>query len=132
MLALASRHPSVVGRFGLLLVPLLLSGLLVACETNVATAPRSGLSNAANGPNGKNAPVHVTPESDTLNALYDTLLLAANVDVTWSSLSPTVATVDATGHVVSVGSGVGLIRAVGVGGRKADTAEILVRPFGRV
>jgi uncharacterized protein YjdB len=127
MLALASRHPSVMGRFGLLVVPLVLAGLLGACESNVATAPRPNLSNAGNGPNGKNAPVRITPESDTLNALYDTLLLAANVDVTWTSLSPTVATVDATGRVVSVGSGLGLIRALGVGGRKADTAEVLVR-----
>ena len=127
MLALANRQPSVMGRFGLLVVALLLSGLVGGCESNVATAPRSNLGNASGGPNGKNAPVGVTPETDTLNSLYDTLLLKANVDVTWTSLSPTVATVDATGHVVSVGSGVGLIRALGIGGRKADTAEILVR-----
>lgn len=38
-----------------------------------------------------------------------------------------IATVDASGHVVSVGTGLGLIRALGEGGRKADTAEILVR-----
>jgi hypothetical protein len=62
-----------------------------------------------------------------MDALYDTLVLSASVDVTWSSLTPGVATVDASGHVVSVGSGLGLIRALGEGGRKADTAAILVR-----
>jgi uncharacterized protein YjdB len=43
------------------------------------------------------------------------------------SLNPSVATVDASGQVVSLGSGLGRIEALGIGGRKADTAEILVR-----
>jgi hypothetical protein len=107
MLALARRHTSVKDRFGLAVVALPSSGLLAACESNVATDPRPTFSNAGNGPNGKNAPVRVTPESDTLDALYDILLLETNVDVTWTSLSPAAATVDATGHVVSVGSGLG-------------------------
>ena len=62
-----------------------------------------------------------------MDALYDTLVLSSNVDVAWSSLTPAVATVDASGHVVSIGAGLGLIRALGEGGRQADTAEILVR-----
>jgi hypothetical protein len=125
MLALGIRRTAAMGPFGLLVTPLLLAGLLAGCASSDATAPRPSFS--GNGPNGKNAPVHITPGSDTLDALHDTLLLATNVDVTWTSLTPTVATVDTSGHVVSVGSGFGLIRALSVGGRKADTAEILVR-----
>jgi len=126
MLALYSRRVSTLCRVGLLAV-LLLTGLLAGCTENEATAPRPSLANTGNGPNGKNAVVRVTPASDTLDALYDTLQLTANLDVTWTSLSPAVAQVDATGRVVSVGPGPGLIQALGAGGRKADTAEILVR-----
>jgi hypothetical protein len=107
------------------MAPLLLAGLLVACEDSAAPSSRPTL--ASSGPNGKNAPVHVTPHNDTLDAFYDTLLLASSVDVAWSSLTPAIATVDESGHVVAIGNGLGLIRALGVGGRKADTAEILVR-----
>jgi hypothetical protein len=106
-------------------VGLLFGSLLAACEGNGTTDPRPSF--ASNGPNGKNAPVHVTPHTDTMDALYDTVVLASSVDVTWSSLTPGVATVDGSGHVVSIGTGLGLIRALGEGGRKADTAQILVR-----
>jgi len=106
-------------------VPVLFGVLLLACGGHEATAPGSGLSAAAS--KGKNAVVRVSPASDTLDALYDTLQLSASAEVTWSSLSPTVAAVDADGRVVSVGPGLGLIEALGLGGRKADTAEILVR-----
>jgi hypothetical protein len=99
--------------------------LLAACNGDSAVAPHPSLSGAANGPNGKNATVRVTPANDTLNALYDTLDLTANVAVTWSSLTPGIATVDASGHVVAVGPGLGLIQALA--NRKADTAQVLVR-----
>jgi uncharacterized protein YjdB len=111
----------------LLAVPLLFAVLLLACDGQEATAPGPSLSGAGNGPKGRNAEVHVTPESDTLDALNATLQLTANAPVTWMSLNPSVATVDASGQVVSVGSGLGRIEALGIGGRKADTAEILVR-----
>ncbi len=119
-----SRRPSPLARLGRSVVPVLL-GALLACEGDGATAPVPSLA-VANGPNGKNATVRITPESDTLDALYDTLQLTANASgPTWISLTPSVATVDATGRVVSVGTGLGLIQAVV--GRKADTAEVLVR-----
>jgi uncharacterized protein YjdB len=111
----------------LLAVPVLFAVLLLACDGHDATAPGPSLSGAGNGPNGKNATIRVMPGSDTLDALYDTLLLTSNAEVTWSSLTPTVASVDPFGRVVSVGPGAGLIQAFGTGGRKADTAEILVR-----
>lgn len=125
MLTPAIRRTSARFHLGLLVPPLLLAGALAACNGNGTTDPRPSF--ASNGPNGKNAPVHVTPHADTMDALYDTLVLSASVDVAWSSLTPGIATVDASGHVVSVGTGLGLIRALGEGGRKADTAQILVR-----
>jgi hypothetical protein len=101
-------------------------GLLLAhCGASDPTAPRALFS--GNGPNGKNAPVHITPSQDTLDALQATIQLVANVDVTWSSLTPSVVSVDASGNTVALGTGFGLVRALGVGGRKADTAQILVR-----
>jgi hypothetical protein len=125
MLTPAIWRTSAVGRLGSIVPMLLLATLLAACEGNGTTDPRPSF--ASNGPNGKNAPVHVTPHADTMDALYDTLVLSSSVDVAWSSLTPGVATVDASGHVVSTGTGLGLIRALGEGERKADTAEILVR-----
>jgi hypothetical protein len=121
----AIRRTSAMGRPGSYVLPLLFASLLAACDGNGTTDPRPSF--ASTGPNGKNAPVHVTPHTDTMDALYDTLVLTSSVDVTWSSLTPDVATVDESGHVVSIGTGLGLIRALGAGGRKADTAEILVR-----
>jgi hypothetical protein len=121
----AIRRTSAMCRLGSFVLPLLSAGLLAACEGSGTTDPRPSFT--SNGPNGKNAPVHVTPHTDTMDALYDTLVLASSVDVSWSSLTPGVATVDESGHVVSIGTGLGLIRALGEGGRKADTAEILVR-----
>lgn len=111
----------------LIAVPMLFAVLLIACDGQEATAPGSSLSGVGNGPNGKNAVVRVTPESDTLDALNATVQLTANAPVTWLSLNPSVATVDASGQVVSLGPGLGRIEALGIGGRKADTAEILVR-----
>jgi Big-like domain-containing protein len=103
-----------------------LAGLgLVGCGASDTTAPRPLFS--GNGPNGKNATVHITPTQDTLDALQAAVQLVANVDVSWSSLTPSVVTVDATGNTMAVGTGLGLVRALGVGGRKADTARILVR-----
>jgi hypothetical protein len=99
--------------------------VLAACGGQEATAPGPVFS--SNGPNGKNAPVHITPAQDTLDALQASLQLAANVDVTWSSLTPTIVAVDADGGVLSVGPGTGLVQALGTGGRKADTATVVVR-----
>jgi hypothetical protein len=102
------------------------AGLVLAdCGGADPTAPRPLFS--GNGPNGKNAPVHITPSRDTLDALQATVQLVASVDVTWSSLTPSVVSVDGSGNAVALGTGLGLVRALGVGGRKADTAEILVR-----
>jgi hypothetical protein len=102
------------------------AGLVLAdCGAADPTAPRPLFS--GNGPNGKNAPVHITPSRDTLDALQATVQLAASVDVTWSSLTPSVVSVDGSGNTVALGTGLGLVRALGVGGRKADTARILVR-----
>jgi hypothetical protein len=125
MLTLATRRTSAMGHLGPYVLPLLFASLLAACEGNGTTDPRPSF--VSGGPNGKNAPVRITPHTDTMDALYDTLVLASSVEVTWSSLTPGVATVDGSGHVVSIGTGLGLIRALGEGGRKADTAEILVR-----
>jgi hypothetical protein len=99
--------------------------VLADCGASDPTAPRALFS--GNGPNGKNAPVHITPSQDTLDALQATTQLVANVDVTWSSLTPSVVSVDASGNTVALGTGFGLVRALGIGGRKADTAQILVR-----
>ena len=120
---LAHHRHRVSVRFGAPLAALALA--LAACGSEGATAPRPSFS--GNGPNGKNAAVRITLARDTLDALQATLQLAANTEVTWSSLSPGVASVDANGQVTSLGRGLGLIQALGVGGRKADTAEILVR-----
>jgi hypothetical protein len=101
-------------------------GLILAhCGAADPTAPRPLFS--GNGPNGKNAPVHITPGRDTLDALHATVQLVASVDVTWSSLTPSVVSVDGSGTAVALSTGLGLVRALGVGGRKADTAQILVR-----
>jgi uncharacterized protein YjdB len=81
----------------------------------------------AGGPNGKNAPVHITPASDTIDALGGTAQFTTGAEVTWSSLSPEVVTVDANGTATGVARGLGLIRALGIGGKKADTASVLVR-----
>jgi uncharacterized protein YjdB len=128
-----SRRLSQMDRLDLIAVPLLLAVpmlfavLLLACDGQEATAPGPSLSTAGNGPKGRNAEVRVTPQSDTLDALNATLQLTANAPVTWMSLNPGVATVNASGQVVSLASGLGRIEALGIGGRKADTAEILVR-----
>ncbi len=99
--------------------------VLAGCGGQEAMAPRPLFS--GNGPNGKNAPVHIIPAQDTLDALQASLQLVANVDVTWSSLTPTIVAVDADGGVLSLSPGIGLVRGLGIGGRKADTATILVR-----
>jgi hypothetical protein len=99
--------------------------MLAGCGGQEATAPRPLFS--GNGPNGKNAPVHITPAQDTLDALQASLQLVANVDVTWSSLTPSIVAVDTDGDVLSVGPGTGLVQALGTGGRKADTATVVVR-----
>ncbi len=92
-----------------------------------ARGHRSTFSLQQQRPNGKNAPVHITPAEDTLDALQASLQLVANVDVTWSSLTPTIVAVDADGGVLSVAPGTGLVQALGTGGRKADTARVVVR-----
>jgi hypothetical protein len=110
---------------GRIVRPVILVALLGACDSNSATAPGPSLA-VANGPNGKNPVVRITPESDTADALGQTIQLTANVSTpTWASLTPGVVTVDAEGRVVSVGTGFGLVQAMV--GRKADTAEVLVR-----
>ena len=81
---------------------------------------------AGNGPKGNNPVVRITPESDTVDALGETIQFTANASApTWASLTPGVVTVDALGRVLSVGTGLGLVQAIV--GRKADTAEVLVR-----
>ena len=103
----------------------LLTAALFGCDGNSSTGPEPTLG-VANGPNGRNATVRITPQSDTVDALGETVQLATNASATtWMSLTPTVVTVDADGRVVSVGAGLGLVQAVV--GRKADTAEVLVR-----
>ena len=99
-------------------------GLSLACHDNTVTDPRPSL---ASGPNGKNAPVHITPESATLTSLQQAVQLTTNGDVTWSSLTPGIAAVDPAGRVTSLDNGIGLIRALSLGGKKADTAEITVQ-----
>jgi uncharacterized protein YjdB len=119
------RRPSPMARFSRYAASTMLAALLAACEGDGATAPAANLG-VANGPNGNNAVVRITPQSDTLDALSDMLQLTTNASApTWVSLTPDVASVDAEGRVVSVGTGLGLIQAVV--GRKADTAEVLVR-----
>src|SRR6185503_3791760 len=54
--------------------------VLAGCGEQETTAPRPAFSSS--GPNGKNAPVHITPAQDTLDALQASLQLVANVDVT--------------------------------------------------
>jgi hypothetical protein len=99
---------------------------LVACSGGSdAVAPRPNLS-AGSGPTGNNGSVRVTPVSDTLNALNDTLRLTANVAVTWASLTPTVTTVDASGLVTAVSPGLGLIQALAKN-HKGDTAQVLIQ-----
>jgi hypothetical protein len=110
---------------GRIVRPAILVALIGACESNGATAPDPSLA-AANGPKGKNPVVRITPGSDTADALGETIQLTANASApTWASLTPDVVTVDAAGRVLSVGTGLGLVEAIV--GRKADTAEVLVR-----
>lgn len=125
MLARSSRRRSPVVRSGPFARLVALTAVLVGCQSDGTTGPTPSLG-VANGPNGKNAVVRITPEQGTLDALGETVQLTANASApTWTSLTPLVATVDAFGRVVSVGPGLGLIEAAV--GRKADTAEILVR-----
>ena len=110
---------------GRIVRPAILVALLVACESNDAMAPDPSLA-AGNGPKGNNPVIRITPGSDTADALGETIELTANAsDPTWTSLTPGVVTVDAAGRVVSVGTGLGFVQATV--GRKADTAEVLVR-----
>jgi hypothetical protein len=114
-----------LGYCGRMLRPALLVALLVACESNDAMAPDPSLA-AGNGPKGNNPVIRITPESDTADALGETIQLTANASApTWVSLTPGIVTVDAEGRVVSVGTGLGFVEASA--GRKADTAEVLVR-----
>lgn len=82
------------------------------------------------------ASVSVAPAADTLNALGDTVELAATARdgneqvipdavVVWTSLDTLVATVDGEGDVVAAGQGTARIAATS--GEAADTAQILVR-----
>jgi hypothetical protein len=126
MVTLATRYAWTTVRASARRILVATAGIVLAgCGGQEATAPRSVFSSS--GPNGKNAPVHITPAQDTLDALQASLQLVANVDVTWSSLTPTIVAVDAGGGVLSVGPGTGLVQALGTGGRKADTATIVVR-----
>jgi hypothetical protein len=125
MPALQSRRSASMARLALLAAPALLAALLSACQGDQTVAPRPNLS-AGNGPTGNNGTVRVTPASDTLNALNQTVQLTANVAATWSSLTPTITTVDASGLVTAVSPGLGLIQALAKN-HKADTAQVLVR-----
>jgi hypothetical protein len=119
----AARRP--LAYCGRLVSPALLVALLGACESHSAMAPDPSLA-AGNGPKGNNSVVRITPESDTADALGETIQLVASASApTWTSLTPGIVTVDAEGRVLSVGIGLGLIQALV--GRKADTAEVLVR-----
>jgi hypothetical protein len=110
---------------GRILRPALLAALLVACESNDAMAPDPSIA-SGNGPKGNNPVIRITPASDTADALGETIQLTANASApTWTSLTPGIVTVDAEGRVVSVGTGLGFVQATV--GRKADTAEVLVR-----
>lgn len=124
MTPLVTRRAWTAARRNARALPLLCAATLGGCDANTATAPRPAF---GNGPNGKNAPVHITPASDTLDALGSSAQFASNVNVTWSSLSPAVVTVNANGTATAVGRGLGLIRALSIGGKKADTATVLVR-----
>ena len=121
MLALQSWRSAPMARLALLAAPALLATLLSACQGDQTVAPRPNLSAG-----GNNGTVRVTPASDTLNALRDTVRLTANFAAAWSSLTPTVTTVDASGLVTAVGPGLGLIQALAKN-HKADTAQVLVR-----
>jgi uncharacterized protein YjdB len=78
--------------------------------------------------------VHVTPRADTLRAIGDTLTLTAVTadaggvpvagPVTWASLDPSVATVDAQGAVAAVAVGTARIEAATGAGR--DTVVVAV------
>ena len=125
MPALQSWRSAPMARLALLAAPVLLAALFSACQGDQAVAPRPNLS-AGNGPTGNNGTVRVTPASDTLNALNQTVQLTANVAATWSSLTPTITTVDASGLVTAVSPGLGLIQALAKN-HKADTAQVLVR-----
>ena len=109
----------------LVAAPVLVAALIEACGGDTAVAPRPSLS-TVNGPNGNNGAVRVTPAGDTLNALHETVQLTANLAVGWSSLTPNITTVDASGLVTAVGPGLGLIQALAKN-HKADTAQVLVR-----
>jgi hypothetical protein len=104
---------------------LVVLGLIACAGGGDTVAPRPSLS-SGNGPAGNNGSVRVTPGSDTLNALADTVRLTANVPVTWSSLTPTVTTVDGSGLVTAVSPGLGLIQALAKN-HKADTAQVLIQ-----
>ena len=112
---------SPMARLARLAAPALLATLLGACQGDQTVAPRPNLSAG-----GNNGAVRVTPASDTLNAVKDTVRLTANFAAAWSSLTPTVTTVDASGLVTAVGPGLGLIQALAKN-HKADTAQVLVR-----
>lgn len=109
----------------LAVAPALVVALLAACQGDQPVAPRPSLA-VGNGPTGNNGTVQVTPASDTLHALHQTVQLTANLAVGWSSLTPSITSVDASGVVTAVGPGLGLIQALAKN-HKADTAQVLVR-----
>ncbi len=74
MPALQSWRPAPMARLALLAAPVLLATLLSACQGDQTVAPRPNLSAG-----GNNGTVRVSPASDTVNALKDTVRLTANV-----------------------------------------------------
>jgi alpha-tubulin suppressor-like RCC1 family protein len=100
---------------------LLLAVLAVGCHEEELTAPPPSFDAAS----GNNPAVKVEIDRDTLNAIGQTAQLTSNIPVQWISLTPDVASVDADGRLVSIAVGTAVIQ--GYAGRKADTANVLIR-----
>lgn len=106
-------------------LPVLLLAAAVGCEEGTGPDDRTPTD------------LVITPSTDTLAALQDTVRLRAEVRtaagglvegavVAWASLDPEVATVDSTGLVVSRESGTA--RIVASSGSLMDTATVVVLP----
>ncbi len=120
------------------------SGLVTAVRTGSADIYVRGgeyLDSAAISVAQLAAEVRVTPDTATLNAIGQTVRLAAlavdangheveDTDYEWSAPHPGIVTVDSRGIVTAVGPGTGEIRvkATRAGGNRVGVAVITVRP----
>ena len=127
---------------------ILMAGLAASACRDVPTAPnmlgeaealadkKGGNSGQGGGPEKQQRAISISPEADTLKNIGDAIQLTATVldwrgkvvsdaNITWTSLNPDVATVDALGNIISRAVGIALITAAC--GGDVDTATVYSR-----